>query len=418
MSVSSSYVTVGSISNATDNGTGASFQLLISVSSSAPNQTVTVTVQSNGYNGSGFLQTTQGQSSTGSNTAQLQAIAAAVPQILYFGGQNCTGGTNITFTTTSVIIGQEISLCASYTVPSGVSVTSQSWSQPPGTVVAGYSGSLSSASITQFQLPNNSNILKFYWLDSGNSRTIAYSYTLSNGQSAVANATFNVNGPSSISVSSTAGQTTIIRPLHVDTGTNDANIPLLEDGGSGAPGMTFKASASSAPAGSYQWVQLVKSNQNSVIGLGGKTAPVDDVVVRGGGTPMLDKTYPYEYPYGTGSTVTTSNGGVTNDTAMDSPLTDLVDNNGEMARSFTAVMYLEWLPTADNSCTDGTACTIPAPLGSIQWQWAGDAINTLLQGVPINGGTVPYHVWTLNCGTNPTPNFQQGGSLPVWSAVF
>lgn len=46
----------------------------VTVTECAPNQSVTITVQSHGYNGSGFIATSSGQSSSGTDSATIQAI--------------------------------------------------------------------------------------------------------------------------------------------------------------------------------------------------------------------------------------------------------------------------------------------------------------------------------------------------------
>lgn len=54
--------------------------------------------------------------------------------------QGSCSGTDITGTTQSVVIGQQIALCATYNLPSGVSITQQSWYPDSGsTIVGGYS---------------------------------------------------------------------------------------------------------------------------------------------------------------------------------------------------------------------------------------------------------------------------------------
>jgi len=188
----------------TSNPSDTSVQATISVAANTPNETVTVQVQSNGYFGSGYIATTQGQSPIGSNTANVMQIPAAKPQIIFFGSQtNCTGGTNITGTQ-SVVVGQEVSLCASYTVPQGLTVIAQSWSQPSGTVIGGYNASATSGgAVVPLQLLVATTSLTFYWVDTGTSRSITYSYSLSNGSSASATATFNVTGPTGATVTAT-----------------------------------------------------------------------------------------------------------------------------------------------------------------------------------------------------------------------
>jgi hypothetical protein len=422
VSASSGYVTVGATSNPTD----TSVQVSISVSSSAPNQTVTVSVQSNGYNGNGFIATTQGQSSMGSNTATLEAIPAAIPQIVFFGGQGCSGGTNITGTTQSVTVGQEISLCASYTVPQGLSVIAQNWTSPPGTAIGGYNASTSSGSVIRMQLLVATNNLTFYWVDSGNSRTITYNYSLNNGASATASATFNVAGPSGTIVSTIIGAANVERIsfpngyLFIGGPTGTPSLALYGVTLSGANtkvGITFSATGTSFPPGNpgaYSWVQLVNKDSVQSLQSGGlqQQALVPSVV------GSLDAGNPAQYPY---QDVTMTNG-VANDTAYDAPYALVFPGAlGEIARSFSASMYLLWTPTNQNSACTGNACTIPVPLGTIaNWGFSGDMINTLNTVQGRNTTT-----WILNCGPQPsTPAFQQSipssdpnQSYPVWDRV-
>lgn len=53
----------------------------------------------------------------------------------------------------------------------------------------------------------------------------------------------------------------------------------------------------------------------------------------------------------------------------------LPPSSGEFARSFSAQMYLMWVPSAGIAgCT--LNCEIPVPLGVACWQYSGDTINT------------------------------------------
>ena len=91
----------------------------------------------------------------------------------------------------------------------------------------------------------------------------------------------------------------------------------------------------------------------------------------------LDGTYPYGASNPTG----------TNDT----PKISLPVIYGEGAQTFVATMYLMWDPAlgnpncppaqdaaAGNVQTAITCTSIPIPVGSVQWSWAGCAMNTLV----------------------------------------
>jgi hypothetical protein len=142
------------------------------------------------------------------------------------------------------------------------------------------------------------------------------------------------------------------------------------------------------------------------------------------GSPQLDNFYPY--PVLPGAPTTTNDtpgyglGGV---------------GEGEAERSFGAIMYLLWDPALPTGCSpastiangDGTItsqasnCTqsIPIPLGSVAWNIAGCAINTLSVDSGDNGTT-----WHLACGIpsqnspeNPVfmPSTASVSSYPTWS---
>ena len=372
----------------------------VTVDGSAPSGNATVTVQSNGYGGSGFQQTQPGQPATGSQNATIQGAAPPIPQLIFFSGGNVAG------TTLSVVVGQQIQLTAQW--PAGVSVSNPTWSQPPGTAVADYIASTSGGSVTTLTTTTSSTY-RFYWADAGNSRQITYSYIV-NGQAGSVFVAFNVDGPSGVTITPTSSNTvSILSPGH--SGAFASNTILL-DGASGVPGVSFVAQATHVPAGIYQWVQLISSDKSSTLASNGPHT-VDKVT----GAPALDLGYPYGYnssgnPLGT---VTTTHG-VTNDTSQDSPYSVLPSLYGELARYFTATMYVMWVPPADPRCNNGIACTIPAPIGSISWKAAGDAINTLQ---PWSGSGYTDTVWVKSCQNPPAASgFQTSSAYPTWSTVI
>ena len=131
--------------------------------------------------------------------------------------------------------------------------------------------------------------------------------------------------------------------------------------------------------------------------------------------PFLDNNYPYI------GTQTTTN---------DSPQTGVLgtEQEYELSRSFSAAMYLMWDPGLNSDGTGtcspatnlGTAtastCTgsIPVALGSVTWNFSGDAQNTFDSAQGVNG-------WVLNSG-NPSsayngPAFQLSNNYPQWTAT-
>jgi hypothetical protein len=155
--------------------------------------------------------------------------------------------------------------------------------------------------------------------------------------------------------------------------------------------------------GSYQWVQLINSDESQYINSGGSQTCT--VFTGPAGTPELDGTYPYGN--GTGAVYTVSN---PNDTAIDGPGNTLPDIYGEWQDSMNATMYLSWVPGLSAACTAGNGCTIPVPLGSLNWWWAGDAINALQPQTNLTD-------WVLSCGTNACGQNRQQPSITFQTAA-
>jgi hypothetical protein len=133
--------------------------------------------------------------------------------------------------------------------------------------------------------------------------------------------------------------------------------------------------------------------------------------------PQLDNAFPYGYnPNGQWlGTVFQTN--VPNDTAQDSSGIGLPSYWGEVARSFQATMYLMWAPTPDPRCT-GSSCTLMVPLGSAQWNWAGDVIDTQIFRTNM---AIAYPLWMPNYEAQSYVVFQKSNpgndpnnSFPIW----
>ena len=289
--------------------------------------------------------------------------AAVAPDILF-------NGTNVTGTTQSVVVGQQIALQASYSLPSGVSVTSQSWSVP-GTTVGGFVGNVNSGSVTGTNF-SNTITTTFYWVDA-NSRQVTFTLKTSDGNTYTANVTFVVAGPTSVTVTPT-GQEFFIRT------TPPAMIW----------GIQFSASASppTGYTGTYTWIQLVQSYSFTWIYSDGAQPTVCSY------TPGFDAGPSNEYPYASGLT---SEDGPS--LGLNTPPTS---SQVEQTQSAQFKMYLMWNPNIGS----GSSASIPVPLGSISWSTAGDVVwNSTLQA------------WNKKSGAaNATTNgsFSPSSSYPTW----
>ncbi|MGH9561434.1 MAG: hypothetical protein ACRD3S_08260, partial [Terracidiphilus sp.] len=382
------------------NPSGTSIQATATVALSAPSETVSIVVQP-GYSGSSFICVCNGRSPNGTSSATVIPVTPK-PQIM-FNGQNISG------TTQAVVAGQQIPL--SVPTPTGYTIQSQSWffahqSAITGGFVngAGTSGSRPSASSGGAEAPDpplTQNSITFYWVDPGdNGETVTYTYTLNNGQSASATATFNVGGPTGNLL-----LTGTMQPNNQGVGIgvfgglsklSTVNTPVP----GGTVGISFTANAATPQndAGSFQWVQLINGDQTDLISSTGANAcPVNP-------DSGLDTTYPYA--------------AVTATTTYDTPASNLVSIYGELERSFTATMYLLWDPalpagcapastTAQGTSTVSNCTSTPIPLSSVQWHWSGCGINKLVNQA--NGTT-----WNLQCGINNVSASQAAG-YPEWN---
>ncbi len=119
-------------------------------------------------------------------------------------------------------------------------------------------------------------------------------------------------------------------------------------------GFALYATGSVPSGGQYQWVQLINEFRFKRITIKGR-----ETCTLVGSANTLDFVYPYD------SLTLPSNltpGNATND-APDVPLQP---DNGERAASFSATMYLMWVPQNLTGCPAGNACTIPVPQGYVQ----------------------------------------------------
>jgi hypothetical protein len=302
-------------------------------------------------------------------------------------------------------------------VPAGLTITSQSWTMPAITSAIGsYTASTAGGKIGTID-PTNTNTVTFYWVTQGNSQQITYTWSFNNGTSISASVAFNVTGPTGVQVAVTEGNQQVLSILTDASGhqtIGPGGVATLKQFGvpvgvaTGTVGIKFAASAQSPSglAGSYSWVQLVNRDVITV-----RAASGTQTCAGIAGLPELDNSYPYGTPNGS-----LFENQVQYDIATDAPGIGLNDTNGaargEAARAFSAVMYLMWTPPPAAYCTNGSSCTIPVPLGYVNWTTSGDAINTLVS-------QSNYTTWTAqSCGNGGSSSFMQTTVHPTWGTTF
>jgi len=308
------------------------------------------------------------------NTWPLTVVLPQAPTpTIQLAGNNISG-------TQSVVVGQQIALSASVSLPACMNFSSQSWSNPPGTAIGGYVNSAGTGppDTTGGQvaaLPPNSTSdplslgYTFYWVQPANPLNMTFQYIMSGGfgsvSSPIATASFNVGGPTAPSVSSSRGM------WQIQTSTSGPQLffgfPI------GTPGITFtgKATSPSGNAGTYEWAQLVTTNIHKLTS--GSTTTTCST-----GTGLDNR-----FPVSTGLSYS------------DSPATLLQPNYNEETWSLGFTTYFMWRPGLTND--------IPIPLGQVTWTAFGDAVQS--------GGT-----WNVQSGSiSGSDPFQAGSAYPVWT---
>jgi len=276
-------------------------------------------------------------------------------------------------------------LYGAYTLPSGVSVNSKSWSVD-GTIVAGYTASSSSGSVNT-NVTLNQQQTTFYWVVPANSLVVTLTLNLSNGATVSASATFNVGAPS-------PSAPTVTLPtngkLYIDTLTGCAGypsdsamvfgnisgpVPNCPGPYTGTPGIQFSPPTTSSPPGTFFFVQLVDSD----------TVYYSSLTCAATNTPGLDGQYPYQ--------------GKTGQSVNDAPFIQLPATYTTASRNFSATMYLMW--------QSGSANSIPVPMGSVAW--------TISASTSQSNGT-----WSTPSGSGSASSFtpaSKTSDFPHWTGT-
>jgi len=245
--------------------------------------------------------------------------------------------------TQTVFAGQRVSL--SIAAPAGYSLASQTWSiSNSSDAIGGYTASAAYGAVNA--MPSlTQDAISFYFVNvNQTTETVKCHYVLQNGDpnGAAVTVTFNVQGPTGVSINAIqlTGVNIISPPILF--GTKTLNYPILQDGRPGYAGIKFSAQSASLPAlGIYQWVQLINHDNTSFITSVGRFINEPNI----SGNPELDGSYPYFVTY---------TASAPNYTAADSPYMLLTPDYGEHERSFQATMNLMWDPMLPAGCSPAT----------------------------------------------------------------
>jgi len=296
-----------------------------------------------------------------------------MPRIL-FG----TSQTDITGTTQSVVVGQQIALTASYKIPSNLAVQNQNWdisgtgSNPP-TAVGGFNQTQTSGGT--FSPTVNGQSTTIYWVvpTAGNiTDQVNFFLTLSDGNEYSATAQFTVAGPTSVQIAFVAeGQ-----PNFLNNGTTNVTLDFGDP--TATPGIQWTGTATSPPqvAGTYQWAQIIASNNWSYT--------VGTTTTSCNGPSGLDNVFPLP---------------INSATFTDSPGRNLPSADNKFTWTWSATTYFMWNPGLTNS--------ISVPIGQRVWEFFSDTTQNMTT-----------HVWTVQSDSSTFAGAPQIGYFPIqWSSV-
>lgn len=340
--------------------------------------------------------------------------ANVLPSILLGG----SSGTDITDTTQNVVVGQQIVLYGKYTLPSDYTFKSLSWTIPgtgstPPTAISNFTVSADSTSggpvsLTTNQL--NQQQISFYWTiptqaNTPNTVTFTLNFTdnLNQSQSVPVTAKFNVAGPSNPNVVTCGGNVPSGNCPNGASGPlgqvviNTSNTPStlgLGNATSSNVGIIFNASATppSGYSNSFTWVQLLTANTIAITATPSVSCVQITIPQNASGTGF-DDGGGAGFPYGSGASVN-DNPDFPLQTGYGTQVTGVTEVNDS---PFSATMYLLW--------SSGLANSISVPLGSVSWQWTGDATYS-----------AQTQTWSLKSGSGSANAFVAGSSYPSWNS--
>jgi hypothetical protein len=364
-----------SITSHSDTGGAGGAKIIASVTIGlcTPAETASIIVTSTGYNGTGFAPAYSGQSSSGSSTATVAAITAPAPTIS-FGGKNVTG------TTSTVVIGQQITLTGTVPSPQSSCLATESWSVPTGTAVGGATAATASG-FKLTKLPGNTTASygPFYWVYAVSSN-MTFGYKLTNGLSSTnATTTFTVKGLSSGKMATANygklndNTLTVCNTTTKETVLAYGNISGTTCAVAGTPGELFTASGTQPGTGKFTFVQLINSDTSTFTSTSGTVTCTHNAGV--------DMSYPYAAQINTTQ-------------SDDAPYVVLPTSPyNKITRAFSASMYLLW--------TSSTASAIPVPIGAITWQFSGATTLTNSKWGTVTGsGTANAFVAAIGTQSN------------------
>ena len=286
-------------------------------------------------------------------------------------------GRDVTDTSQTVVVGQQISL--NVILHPALEIREQGWTiQPTGEYVGGFVHLPGRGGPQPVTLTGPA--LTIYWVRPGAEHKVTYRVTLNNGETATADVSFSVEGPSLWNM-----EVSLVE-LKVGPG----NTPSSSYMSFAGTGISFLAHYD-LPDGlmrNYTWAQIISRDEIEVK-LGKETMACEPKSLPQAELGVgLDSEYPYDWRNPT----------------KDIPPLQLQPDAEEIWRRFSAKMYLLWGSGLSNS--------IPVPLGYVAWHFEGHAKRKDLLS----------NTWTLINGSggadDPQEPYRRTKSYPSWSMLI
>lgn len=270
-------------------------------------------------------------------------------------------GSDITNTTTNVIVGQKMELVMQV-LPEDDLAEGIQWTVP-GTRLANYVANSSTGTVTPLSNLTDASVT-YYWVDGADGRQVTLSLTVF-GMPVTNTATFNVKRP-------TASITTSTGSVVVGTGWGDTEMSFGADPSHHGIDFSRSITIPSGFSGSTQYVQIATPFHRRQLNSGAWER------FTGSG---LDTTYPY--------------GDLSPGVTADSPAEHLNSALLQASADDTFEMWLMFQPTGTGS--------IWVPLRKVTWSWSG---TTSRSGI----------TWTLNSSSHSTnPSDADSTTHPQWT---
>ena len=350
-----------------------------------------VQIVSRGTEGRFFAaQEGQDRSQRAQGAVQVSPIPVPIVKIL-------RDGSDITNTSRTVIIGEQISLTSSVVLLNGTALSAGNWTIG-GSYVGGFTSSQLGQGNTCPPLASNptANVAHpcnpttdtpqtmFYFTDSASSVDVSYSITGDDGRPYSAKTTFRVVKPTadtSFDPDAPPIQVTRLNESGIVVDEEPGYLALRYGSGTTA-GISFIPNflIPSGYSGTTQWVQVTTTATTTRTLVGSNQPTTRDCSNR------LDSSYPYD----------ARQGGTT-----DSPNNQLLVGYQDYNRNDSYIMMLEFKPALPNA--------IFVPFAKVVWNWGAHVQST-------DGGLTWTFVPTSKAVTNPSPKGQYTSTFSSWTA--